>query len=244
MARILALTFAVVLVAASASATPVRLELWGENAVGGSASEGTHAWITRGLYERGRELGLDGASSATLSLGVMAAWEIYEVETLDAEGMSVQDMVANAAGVLSGLAGLDMHYSYATYRVPARDPDHPWLNVPLTPRNDLSYAIEVGRDGWSFGYKYLGAPGDFIIGTTSMPVMAGDWGKQKVVGYVGRSWKSGWHAAAGYDGHGELTVGGGYCLMFHALGFDLTSLVDGDDFGWGLSCFAAYDRVF
>lgn len=222
----------------------LRWEAWGENATAGGASEGTHAWISRGLYERGRELGLERGKSAGVAIAVMAAWEVYEVTAMDAQGVSVQDLAANAAGVAAGLTGVGMRYSYATYRSPETSEECPWLGVPVLPRNDMTYAIELERDGWTLGYKYMGLAGDFVVGTTSMPVQMGDCGKQRIVGYIGHEWESGWHCAAGYDGLGEVSVGGGYRLVLWGLGIDLSALGDDDGLGFGASCFVDYGTVF
>ena len=229
----------------SASAdTELRWEEWGENAVGGSASEGTHAWVTHGLYQRGREIGLTKGESAGLALMIMAAWEVYEVEAVDAQGVSVQDIVANTVGVAAGVAGLGLRYSYATYRDPDDSTEHPWLGVPVVPRNDLTYAIELERSGWTIGYKYLGSSGDLVVGTTSMPVLLGERGSQKVVAHVGREWENGWHCAVGYDGHGGVTLGGGYRIVLWGLGVDVTTVTGPDATGTGLSGFISYDSLF
>lgn len=222
----------------------LRWEAWGENAVGGSASEGTHAWVTRGLYERGREIGLSKTASAAVAMAIMVAWEVYEVEAVDAQGVSVQDLVANAGGAAAGMAELGIQYSYATYRDPDDGGDHPWLGVPGLARNDLTYAVELERGGWTLGYKYLGVPGDLVIGTTSMPVLTGERGKQKVVAHVGRQWDGGWHCALGYDGHGGVTLGAGYRIVLGALGIDVSGLAGPDAFGAGLSGFIQYDSLF
>ncbi len=230
--------------AAALAHSTLRWESWGENATAGSASEGTHAWVSRGLYERGVELGMEPGTSAGITVGIMAAWELCEVETMDTQGVSVQDLAANALGALSGLTGLGMRYSYATYANPEPSEEHPWLDVPVLPRNDLTYAIELEHDGWTMGYKYLGLAGDLVVGTTSMPVQAGEWGKQRVVGYVGREWDSGWHCAVGYDGLGEVSAGVGYRLVLWGIGIDLNALEDGDGPGVGASCFVDYGSVF
>ena len=234
-----------VCLSASASAdTELRWEEWGENAVGGSASEGTHAWVTHGLYQRGREIGLTRGESAGLALMIMAAWEVYEVEAMDARGVSVQDIVANTAGVVAGVAGLGLRYSYATYRDPDGGGEHPWLGIPALPRNDLTYAIELEHSGWTLGYKYLGRSGDLVIGTTAMPVLTGEHASQKVIVHVGREWETGWHCAVGYDGHGGVTLGGGCRVTLWGLGIDITTVAGPDVLGMGLSGFVSYDSLF
>ncbi len=230
--------------ACAASADTLRWETWAENEVAGGASEGTHAWVTHGLYQRGRELGMSRAGASATALVVMAGWEVYEVETMDARGVSVQDLAANAAGVLAGVAGVGLNYSYASLKDPRRDEESPWMGVPILPRNEISYAIEIEVESFTFGYKYLDNAGDLVVGTTSMPVLAGERDNQKVIGYVGRVWPNGCHAALGYDGHGEVTLGGGYRLTFQGLGLDLTTLADPRSIGFGLSCFVSYRSVF
>ncbi len=243
--NIAAATLIAVCLSASASAdTELRWEQWGENAVGGSASEGTHAWVTHGLYQRGREIGLTRGESAGLALTIMAVWEVYEVQAVDAQGVSVQDIVANAAGVAAGVAGLGLRYSYATCRDPDDSGEHPWLDIPVLPRNDLTYAIEFERDSWTLGYKYLGRPGDLVVGTTTMPVLTGEHGRQKVIAHVGREWENGWHCAVGYDGHGGVTMGGGYRVALWGLGIDITTVAGPDTMGMGLSGFISYDSLF
>ncbi len=237
--------FVALLATVPASAGDLRWETWGENAVAGGGSEGAHVWVTHGLYERGRELGLGKAEASTLALVVMAAWEVYEVEEMDAKGVSVQDFVANAAGVIAGIVGLDVHYSFAALTDPPGDPGKPWTYVPALPRNDSTYAIEVDAGGLTLGYKFLGDPGDLVIGTTTMPVLAGETGRDKIVGFVGRAWPNGWHCALGFDGIDGLSVGGGYRRsVCGPLGIDLTALASPDESGFGLSVFVNYDSVF
>jgi hypothetical protein len=224
----------------ASAATSLRWEQWGENAAIGGGSEGAHSWISLGLYRVGRDVGLDPAESAGVAFAVMATWEVCEVRMMDAEGVSVQDLAANAAGIAAGLAGLDVRYSYATYRDPEATEDCPWLGIPVMPRNNMTYTIELVLDDWTLGYKYLDEAGDLVIGTTSMPVLPGESGQQRLVGYVGRQWESGFHCAVGHDGLGELSAGAGYRLTLWGLGLDLNALADGDGLGFGLSCFIDY----
>lgn len=230
--------------ASTSTGAELRWEGWAENAVGGSASEGTHAWVSHGLYQRAREIGLTKGESAGVTLAIMAAWEVYEVEAVDAAGVSVQDIVANAAGVAAGVTGLGLRYSYATYRDPDDSDEHPWLGVPMIPRNDLTYVIEFEHRGWTLGYKYLGLSGDLVIGTTSMPVLTSEHASQKVTAHVGREWESGWHCAVGYDGHGGVTVGGGYRVTLRGLGIDVTTIASPEIVGMGLSAFISYESLF
>jgi len=223
-----------------AAGTTLRWERWGENTAIGGASEGAHAWISLGLYRAGRDIGLERVESAGAALAVMATWELCEVGMLDAEGVSVQDLVANAAGVAAGLVDLDVRYSYATYRDPEATDSCPWLGVPVLPRNNTTYALELVVDDWTVGYKYLEHAGDLVVGSTSMPVLPGEDGKERLVGYVGRQWENGLHCAAGYDGLGEVSAGGGYRLTMWGLGLDLNALVDSDGLGLGISCFIDY----
>lgn len=227
-----------------AAGSELRWERWGENATAGGAAEGTHAWISHGLYERGKGMGLERGEAAGLAFAIMAAWEVCEVDIMDAQGVSVQDLAANAAGIAAGLTGCDVRYSYATYGNPDTSEECPWLGVPVLPRNDFTYALELRRDRWTLGYKYLGEPGDVVVGTTSMPVQPGERGKQRIVGYVGHEWDGGWHCAVGYDGLGEISVGGGYRVALWGLGIDLNALGDSDGLGFGVSCFLEYGAVF
>ncbi|MFH1502282.1 MAG: hypothetical protein ABIG03_04475 [Candidatus Eisenbacteria bacterium] len=240
---------AAVLLAATASSPAfaggdLRWESWGENAPAGGAAEGAHVWISHGLYQRGAELGLGRGESAGLAFAIMAAWEVYEVNAMDAKGVSVQDLVANSAGIAAGLMGLDVRYSYATYGRPETSEECPWLGVPGLPRNDFTHALELVHDGWTLGFKYMGQAGDVVVGTTSMPVQPGEWGEERVIAHVGREWDNGWHAAAGYDGLGEVCAGGGYRMSLWGLGIDLTALGDAEGLGLGFSCFLDYGPVF
>jgi hypothetical protein len=241
---IVASLFVALLASTALAGGSLRWETWGENAPSGAASEGAHVWISHGLYERGMELGLGRGAAAGLALGVMAVWEVCEVEMMDAKGVSVQDLAANGAGVAAGLVGLDVRYSYATYGSPETNDEHPWLGVPVLPRNDFTYALELVHDGWTLGYKYMGQPGDLVVGTTSMPVQPGEWGEERLIGHVGHEWDSGWHAAVGYDGLGEVCAGGGYRVALWGLGIDMTALGDSDGLGLGFSCFLGYESVF
>lgn len=224
----------------SSAGADLRWEGWAENATAGAGSEGTHAWISHGLYERGREMGLERGESAGLAFGVMAVWEVCEVEMMDAQGVSVQDLAANTVGVVAGLAGVGVRYSYATYGRPDASRERPWLGVPVIPRNDLTYAIELEHEGWTLGYKYMGEPGDLVVGTTSMPVLSGESGKQRLVACLGHEWSNGWHCAVGYDGLGEVSVGGGRRLSLWGLGIDLNALGGSDGLALGVSCFVDY----
>ncbi|MBD3348461.1 MAG: hypothetical protein GF400_04600 [Candidatus Eisenbacteria bacterium] len=226
--------------APASAGNALRIEGWAENAAAGGASEGAHAWISHGIYKGGLELGLGKSQSAGAAFAVMAAWEVCEVREMDAKGVSVQDLVANAAGIAAGLAGLDVRYSYATYRRPEPTEECPWIGIPILPRNNTTYAIELRRDEWTLGYKYLEKTGDIVIGTTSMPVFAGERGEERVVGYVGREWGNGLHCAVGYDGLGELSAGAGYRASLWGLGLDVNSLIDDDGLRLGLSCFLDY----
>jgi len=220
-------------------------EAWGENACAGSASEGTHAWVTRGLYDRGRELGLGPWGAAGAAMALMTAWEVYEVKEMDSLGVSVQDLTANAAGILTGMVGLDLNYQFAAFADPPYDDEHPWLNVPCIPRNDMSYCLEIGRNGWSLGYKFIGQPGDIAIGTTTMPVLASEEGDFESVPYVGRSWDSGWHAAVGMSTKDSTPVaGGGYRVVSGLIGVDISGLASRDGLGLGASIFVGYDGLF
>jgi hypothetical protein len=228
----------------SALANELRFETWGENAVGGSASEGTHAWVTHGLYDRGRELGMGRAAAAGCALGIMVVWEVVEVGELDARGVSVQDLAANTAGVLAGVAGAQVNYSYAALSNPPHTDDKFWMSAPLIPRNDMTSAVEIGFRCVTLGYKYLGKPGDVVVGSTSMPVLPGERGEEKLVGYVGRLWPSGWHCAVGYDGLGDLMLGGGYRVRARGMGLDLTAVAGEDGVGLGVSYFVEYGSIF
>jgi len=241
---LVALGLLLILPLSSALANELRFETWGESAVAGSASEGTHAWISHGLYHRGRELGMDRTAAAAGALSLMAVWEVFEVEGLDAGGVSVQDLAANTAGVLAGVAGADVNYSYGALSHPPHTDDQSWMNTPLIPRNDLTNAVELEIHGMTIGYKYLGKPGDVVIGSTSMPVLPGERGHAKIVGYVGRVWSSGWHCAVGGDGFGNLMVGGGYRLIFRGAGLDLTAVGGEDGVGLGVSYFVEYGSIF
>jgi len=240
------LVLAAVLLCASGVAfagTTLRWERWGESTAIGGASEGAHAWISHGLYMGATDVGLSRAESAGAALAVMAVWEVCEVGMMDARGVSVQDLAANAAGVAAGLAGLDVRYSYATYGSPEANEECPWLGIPILPRNNMTYAIEVVRDDWTLGYKYLEEGGDVVVGTTSMPVLPCESGEERLVGYVGRQWDNGLHCAVGHDGLGELSAGAGYRLALWGLGIDLTALVDDDGPGFGISCFLDYGPI-
>jgi hypothetical protein len=247
MVRKLTLITAIILffAASQAAAHDLRWEAWGEHSVAGSASEGTHAWVTRGLYERGRELGLSRWGSAGAAMALMAVWEVYEVKQMDSLGVSVQDLVANTAGVVTGLVGLELNYQYVTFADPPYDDEHPWLNVPGIPRNDLSYAIEIERDGWTLGYKYVGLSGDTSIGTTSMPVFASEEGDLESIPYVGRNWSNGWHAAVGMSTRDSTPIaGGGYRVIAGLVGVDISGLASRDGLGLGASIFVSYDGIF
>jgi hypothetical protein len=241
--------FVLLLVATLAAAVPasarhVTWEGWGENEAAGGASEGTHAWVTRGLYERGRELGLGRAGASSAALAVMAAWELCEVTYLDSKGVSVQDLAANTAGVLAGLAGLDVNYQYAGLITPGHSDGKPWLSVPMIPLNEMTYAIEVERRGVTAGYTYLGSPGDAVIGTTSMPVVAGEEGNSMLVPYLGINLANGIHGAAGWDGHDCVVAGVGYRFVLKELGVDVTTLAADGDIAFGASAFILYSSVF
>jgi len=219
-------------------------ESWEENAPLGSASEGAHAWVTRGLYERSLEVGMGKWQAAGTAMGTMLLWEVYEVREMDAKGVSVQDIAANSVGIASGLLGLDLHFSYASYSNPPQRDDKVWLNVPAIPMNDMTYALEIVHDGWAFGYKYMAEPGDLVIGSTTMPVHGGEEGGFTAVPYVGYEWRTGWHAAAGIDhANGEVMTGGGYRFSILGLGADLTGLLRGDNLTFGASLFAEFESI-
>lgn len=245
----LAMGFVSLLAAALAAACPasardITWESWGENAAAGSASEGTHVWMTHGLYERGRELGLGRAGASGAALAVMAAWEICEVTYLDAKGVSVQDLAANTAGVLAGLAGLEVNYQYAGLVTPRHRDDKAWLNMPMIPLNETTYAIELEHRGVTAGYAYLGSPGDAVIGTTSMPVHAGEEGCGVIVPYIGVNLTNGIHGAAGWDGRDTVVAGVGYRFVLKGLGVDVTALAADGDLTFGASAFISYSSVF
>jgi hypothetical protein len=248
MRRLVVTTCAIAFLATLPAASPARdltWEGWGEHAAAGSASEGTHVWVTRGLYDRGRELGLNRWGAAGAALSLMAVWEIYEVKRMDSLGVSVQDLAANTAGVLSGLVDLDVNYQFVTFADPPYDDEHPWLNVPCIPRNDMSYCLELEREGWAVGYKFVGRPGDVAVGTTAMPVHAAESGDFETVPYVGRNWDNGWHAAVGMSVDDRRPVaGGGYRVMSGLVGVDISGLVSDDGIGLGVSLFAGYDGIF
>jgi hypothetical protein len=241
---LVALGVLLVLPLSSALANELRFETWGEKAAAGSASEGTHAWISHGIYERGRELGMGRTAAAASTLSLMALWEVFEVEKLDAHGVSVQDLAANTAGVLAAAAGAGVNYSYGALSHPPHYNDEPWMNTPLIPRNDLTNAVELEVHGMTIGYKYLGKPGDLVVGSTSMPVLAGEHGHARIVAYVGRVWSSGWHCALGGDGLGNLMVGGGYRVNVRGAGLDLTAVGSEDGLGIGVSYFVEYGSIF
>ncbi len=220
-------------------------EAWEENAPLGSASEGAHAWVTRGLYERSREVGMGEWQAAGAAMGTMLLWEVFEVRGMDAKGVSVQDLAANSVGIASGLLGVELRFSYASYANPPERDDKVWLNVPGIPLNDMTYALELVHGGWALGYKYMAEPGDLVIGSTAMPVHGGEEGAFTAVPYVGYEWKTGWHAAAGVDrDNGEIMTGGGYRFTVLGLGADLTGLLRGDDLTFGVSLFAEFDSIF
>jgi len=220
-------------------------EAWAENAPAGSALEGAHAWVTHGLYQRSHELGMSKWQAAGTAMGTMIVWEVFEVREMDAEGVSVQDLTANSIGIIAGLTELDLHFSYASYSDPPKRDDKVWLNVPGIPMNDMTYALEFAHNGWAVGYKYMGEPGDLVIGSTTMPVHGGEHGDSVAVPYVGYEWRSGWHAAGGLDGaNGEIMAGGGYRWSPWGLGIDLTGLLHGDDLTFGVSLFAEFGSVF
>ena len=220
-------------------------EAWEENAPAGSALEGAHAWVSRGLYERSHELGMSKWQAAGTAMGTMLVWEVFEVRRMDAKGVSVQDLAANSVGIASGLLGLDLHFSYASYSDPPERADKVWLNVPGIPMNDMTYALELAHNGWALGYKYMAEPGDLVIGSTTMPVHGGEQGGFSAVPYVGYEWRSGWHAAGGLDrAKSEIMAGGGYRWNPWGLGIDLTGLLHGDDLTFGASLFAEFGSVF
>lgn len=235
---------AVLAMAGPASARAVTWESWGENAAAGSASEGTHIWVTHGLYERGLELGLGRAGASGAALAVMATWEVCEVAWLDSKGVSVQDLAANTVGVLAGLAGLPVNYQYVGVVTPRDRDEKPWLNVPMIPLNEKTYAIELEHRCVTAGYAYLGSTGDAVIGTTSMPVHPGEGGDGQVVPYLGVSLPNGFHGAAGWDGHSTAIVGVGYRFVLKALGVDVTALAADGDLTFGASAFISYSSVF
>ena len=228
-----------------ASARSLTWKAWGENAVAASASEGTHAWITHGLYERGSEVGMNKWQAAGTAMGIMLVWEVVEVKGMDALGVSVQDLAANSLGILAGVAGLGVNYQYVTFSDPPEH-DKAWMNIPCAPRNDMSYSFELQSGQVTAGLKYQGIiQGDVVIGSASMPVHAGETGDNSLIPYMGYKWKSGWHAAAGYDGMGEnVMVGGGYALTVGSVGADLTALLADGDLSFGLGIFANYDSIF
>ncbi len=228
-----------------ASARSLTWETWGENAVAASASEGTHAWITHGLYERGTEVGMGKWQAAGTAMGIMLVWEVVEVKGMDALGVSVQDLAANSLGILAGVAGLGVNYQYVTFSNPPEH-DKVWMNIPCAPRNDMSYSFELQSGQVTAGVKYLGAVrGDMVIGSASMPVHTGETGDSRLIPYMGYKWKSGWHAAAGYDGVSEnVMVGGGFALSVASVGADITALLAEGDLSFGLGVFANYDSIF
>jgi len=242
------MTFAMLLTilaaAAAGFARTLAWESWGENAPSGSASEGTHVWVTHGLYDRGRELGLVPAAAAGAALGVMAVWEVCEVSLMDAKGVSVQDLAANVAGVLAGAANLDVNYQYVGRASGTRQDGKPWLDVPFVPVNETTYALEFGRGGLAIGYAYLGEPGDLVIGTTSMPVHAGEGGDGSIVPYVGANFPRGFHCAAGLEDGDRLMVGAGYRLLLKRLGIDLSALARDGEVRFGASAFVSYSSIF
>ena len=229
----------------AASARSLTWEAWGENAVAASASEGTHAWITHGLYERGSEVGMNKWQAAGTAMGIMLVWEVVEVKGMDALGVSVQDLAANSLGILAGVAGLEVNYQYVTFADPPEH-DKVWMNIPCSPRNDMSYSFELQAGQVTAGVKYQGTTqGDMVIGSASMPVHAGETGNDTLIPYMGYKWKSGWHAAAGYDGVDEnVMVGGGYALTVGHVGADLTALMADGELSYGLGIFAKYDSIF
>lgn len=224
---------------------PLAWEAWEENASVGSALEGAHAWVTHGLYERSRELGMDKWQAAGSAMGTMLLWEVFEVRGMDAKGVSVQDLAANSIGIAAGLTELDLHFSYASLSDPPKRDDKLWLNMPGIPLNDMTYAFELAHNGWALGYKYMAQPGDLVIGSTTMPVHGGEHGACMAVPYAGYEWRSGWHMAAGYDRpNGEIMTGGGYRFSPWGLGIDVTGLLHGDDLTFGASLSAEFGSVF
>ncbi|MCD4689998.1 hypothetical protein K8S17_00905 [bacterium] len=219
-------------------------EAWEENAAVGSASEGAHVWVTHGLYERARDLGMGKWEAAGSAMGTMLVWEVFEVRGMDAKGVSVQDLAANSVGVIAGLSGIGLHFSYASYSDPPERDDKVWLNLPGIPLNDMTYALELAHDGWALGFKYMAEPGDLVIGSTTMPVHAGEHGGFTAIPYVGYEWRSGWHMAAGYDRPSEeVMAGGGYRIAPFGLGIDLTGLLHGDDLTFGASLFVEFESI-
>lgn len=222
----------------------VRWAGWGQDETVGAGLEGTHAWVSHGLYARGVEVGLTKAQAAAGAIAVMSIWELIEIEFMDSEGISTQDMVANTAGVLAGAVGAGVNHSYATWVTPTSRTDKLWLNVPLAPQNATTYSVEVDYRGFVAGYKYLGREGDIVVGSTAMPVHPGEAGSDDLIWYAGRIWESGWHCAVGYgDAHG-VVGGGGRRLSVFGFGVDATALLDADGARLGLSCFIPYGSVF
>ncbi len=220
-------------------------EAWEENAPAGSASEGAHVWVSRGLYQRWRELGMGEWQAASSAMGTMLLWEVFEVRGMDAEGVSVQDIVANSVGIAAGLTDVGVGFSYAAHIDPPERQDKLWLNIPGVPRNRMTYAIELEHGGWALGYKYLAEEGDIVIGTTTMPVHGGEHGGFTAVPYVGYQWKTGWHAAAGYDPAVEgIMSGGGYRVSTGGIGVDLTGLLHDNHLTFGVGLSIEFDSLF
>jgi hypothetical protein len=245
----LTLTPIVVVLAIATLTTPllgkgIRWAGWGEDEIAGAGLEGTHAWVSHGLYTRGVEVGLTEAEAAASAIALMSVWELAELEFMDSEGISTQDMIANTAGVLAGVLGAGVHHSYATWLTPVRRSDKPWLNVPLAPQNATTYSVEVDCGAFVAGYKYLGREGDIVVGSAAMPVQPGEGGSDDVIWYVGRIWKNGRHGAVGYGDAQGLVAGGGWQLTVFGLGIDATAILDVDGARLGLSCFVPFGHLF
>ena len=214
-----------------------RFERWEENAPLGGGLEGLHAWMAAEVYLELVERGVRPLTSAVLVVMGGFAVELLEVGFGDAKGVSVQDLVANAAGVLAVAAGADVSFQYAA-RFQAPTDYNWWARVPLAPANGQSNAVEIQAARLAVGAKYRGAAADVTLGFSTLPVFATDEGNGTLVPYVGYVAPVGLHLAVGYDPEDRtLEVGGGYRVTAGAVGIDFQVLLAGGEPGVGIAVY-------
>ena len=234
MLRIIGLLL-VLAISLPSSARELRIERWAEYAPTGGALEAAHLVASRWGYEAAVRNGLPPLPAALTIAAAGLAWEVVEVSCGDALGISVQDLAADAAGILAGVLGLPVRYQYVTCSTIAQH-DKWWMRIPFLPRNNLTHALEADCGGWSLGAKFLGEGGDLALGFTSMPVLAGENGDGILVPYMGRAESSGWHGAVGWNpGEEVLCFGLGYRRAFGVVAADAAASWINGELGVGIS---------
>jgi len=220
----------------------VRLEQWEENALFGGALEGFHAWTASEAHGALRERGLGATRAGVIVLAAGLGVELAEVAVGDAQGVSVQDLVADCLGIGAALAGLTVRYQYvACLDAPARYEG--LAQIPLMPVNGHTNAFEFApsEEGPCVGLKYVGEPADVAVGFTSMSVLPRESGAGVRTPYVGYVFSEGVSVALGIAGDPggarTLELGAGYRLESDHVGIVFQVLLADARHGWGVAVY-------